>query len=176
MLNQQRDQRHRGKNHLSSHEVQVGHVVDLSGSVTFSWRAKKIQLAATVSLTILFFIKKRKKKRFVWYMRCLLNLLRLWMVSDSVTCNICFRDGSDLWPWRQKHSSYVCYRCKHAMLKFYYHCHLPVKTLTAHRACISTTVMIGPAAWNRPMMASVGGDRETGNNLLKWKTNKQMNR
>lgn len=118
MLNQQRAQRHLGKNHLSSHEVQVGHVVDLSGSVTFSWRAKKIQLGATVSPTIFCFSIKKKKKWFVWYMRCLLNLLRLWMVSDSVTCNICFRDGSDLWPWRQKHSSYVCCRCKHAMLKF----------------------------------------------------------
>lgn len=172
-LDKERVQWHRGKNHLSSHEIQVGHVVNLSGSVSFSWRAEKIKWGETVSATVFCL---PLKKMFVWYMRCLLNLLQLRMMSDSVTCSICFTDGSDLWPWRRKHSTLSGrYRCKRAMLKCYYHCHLPVKTLTAHRACISTTVMIGPAAWNRPMTASVGGDRETGNNLLKWKTTQQMN-
>lgn len=45
---------------------------------------------------------------------------------------------------------------------------LPVKTLAAHRACISTMGMIGPFVWKRPMTASVGRNREGGNSLLKF--------
>lgn len=173
MLNQQRVQRHRGKNHLSSHEVKVGHVVDLSGSVTFSWRAKKIQLGETVSPTIFCFSFKKINK-----MICM--IYEMPAEPFTIVNGVWLSDLQHLlqrrkWSLTLKTETQL-YRCKHAMLKFYYHCHLPVKTLTAHRACISTTVMIGPAAWNRPMTASVGGDRETGNNLLKWKTNKQMNR
>lgn len=56
----------------------------------------------------------------------------------------------------------VCvHACKEAQ-------NLPVKTLAAHRACISTMGMIGPFVWKRPMTASVGRNREGGNSLLKF--------
>ncbi len=51
---------------------------------------------------------------------------------------------------------------------------LPVKTLTAHRDCISTMGMIGPFAWNRPIMARVGGERDGGNTLLEFERKCKM--
>lgn len=46
---------------------------------------------------------------------------------------------------------------------------LPAMTLVAHRACISTTGMIGPFVWIRPMMANVWHSRDGGNSLLEFK-------
>lgn len=44
---------------------------------------------------------------------------------------------------------------------------LPEKTLTAHRACISTKGIAGPFAYTLPIIANVWNWREEGNSPLK---------